>query len=82
MGQKFRKSPIGLNVIVTKSKNKANIGIEGKIIDETKNTITIKDKKGTKKMILKSNVELKEKSNCLIIDGKSLFGKIEERIKK
>ena len=33
---------IGLNIEISKSKNKANIGIKGSIIDETKNMLIIK----------------------------------------
>jgi len=40
---------IGLNIEISKSKNKANIGIKGSIIDETKNMLIIKNKIGLKK---------------------------------
>ena len=35
---------IGLKAEIVDSRNKANIGIKGKIIDETKNTIIIEHK--------------------------------------
>ena len=46
---------IGLNIEVIKSKNKANIGIKGKVIDETKNMVIVKSEKGIKKLIKKQN---------------------------
>ena len=52
---------------------------EGKIIDETKNTITIKTKKGTKK-ILKSNSIIEIRGR--LIDGKGLTKRPEDRMKK
>lgn len=82
MEEKFKKSLIGLDVSVINSKIKTNIGIKGKIVDETKNTIIIKDQKGDKKMMLKKNIFLKEKMHGNIINGKSLVGRVEERIKK
>ncbi len=52
---------IGLNIEVIKSNNKANIGIKGKIIDETKNMIIIKNEKGIKKLIKKQILCYKKK---------------------
>lgn len=46
---------IGLNIEVIKSNNKANIGIKGKVIDETKNMVIVKNEKGIKKLIKKQN---------------------------
>ena len=39
---------IGLHIEVVKAKNSSLIGLKGKIIDETKNTITIKKNNETK----------------------------------
>jgi len=52
---------------------------EGKIIDETKNTITIKTKDSVKK-ILKQNAKIEINGN--LIDTKKLTIRPEERIKK
>ncbi len=41
---------IGNTITITESKNNTNI--TGKIIDETKNTITIETNKGPKKIII------------------------------
>jgi ribonuclease P protein subunit POP4 len=45
---------IGREIII-ESKNKQIDGLRGKIIDETKNTYTIKTREGKKKIIKKSN---------------------------
>ena len=49
---------IGSNIEITKSKNTSLIGLKGKVIDETKNRITIETKKGVKK-IIKSQIKIK-----------------------
>ena len=69
---------IGLTTTVVDSDNKANIGIKGKIIDETKNMIIVKTEKGIKKLIKEQN---KMKFGDIIIDGKELAARPEERIK-
>ena len=68
---------------VIESKNPTLLGLEGKIIDETQNTITIKTKNSTKK-ILKNQVKMKiETGNkSFIIIGKDLVGRPQDRIKK
>lgn len=73
---------IGRTAKITDAKNKANIGLEGKIIDETKNTLTIKTKKGRKKLI-KKNITLKMKINNseITINGEEIQAAPEERIK-
>lgn len=68
---------------VIDSKNKSLIGIKGKVIDETKNTFTIKTKEKMKK-IAKNQVVLKVDflSGEVEIDGKLLVGRSEDRLKK
>jgi len=46
----LRQEIIGLEAGIINSKNSQNNGIHGKIIDETKTMLTIKTKKGIKKM--------------------------------
>lgn len=69
---------IGNNIKIINSKNKTLIGLEGKIIDETKNTITIKTQKGNKK-ILKNQVEFIIKNET--ITGKKIVKRPEDRLK-
>lgn len=49
---------IGSNVEIIESGNKTLIGLRGKVVDQTKNTITLETKKGIKKAIL-SQIEIK-----------------------
>ncbi|MFH1331963.1 MAG: ribonuclease P protein subunit [archaeon] len=73
---------IGLEIEIVESKNKALKGLKGKIIDETKNTITIQDDK--EKKIMKSQIIMKTKigNKEYEIDGRILVGRPEDRIKK
>ena len=75
---------IGLNVEICKSTNKDQIGINGNIIDETRNMLIIETKNGTKFV---------EKKNCVFIfslqnqikvevNGEILVARPEDRIKK
>ncbi len=75
---------IGLEAEVIGSKNKDNIGIKGTIIDETKNTVVINEKKGSEKIMLKDNITINIKVNdqTAAVKGKLLFGKPKDRIKK
>lgn len=60
-----------------------NKGIDGKIIDESKNSFLIKTKKNLKKRLLKKNAlfELILASEKVIIEGNSILMKPEDRIK-
>lgn len=80
----IKKELIGSNALVVDSKNKSNIGIEGKIIDETKNTIVIRENKSNKKKkLFKENIkiEIEKENEKIIIEGKGLVGRPKERIK-
>lgn len=80
----IRHELIGLQVKITESKNKANIGIEGRVVDETRNTLTIETKSGRKNFM---------KEQCFFsfllpggekvnVDGRVLVARPEDRIKK
>ncbi len=69
---------IGLVIEVVGSKNKTLVGLKGKIIDETKNTIILQN--GKIKKLMKSHIQIK--INNKIIEGKSLQKRPEDRIKK
>lgn len=74
---------IGLIAEVINAKNPSLIGLKGKIIDETRSTITLKTTQG-KKVIIKKQVKMaitimKSKTE---IDGSLLVGRVEERLKK
>jgi ribonuclease P protein subunit POP4 len=75
---------IGLEIEVINAKNPCLVGIKGKVVDETKNTFTIEEKKGTFKKVIKSQVIFKVKfqGKVLEIDGKELAFRPEERLKR
>jgi len=70
---------IGEKARIISASNKTLIGVEGKIIDETKKTISIETEKKVKK-VLKKDVKLS--INKKVIEGEELIGKQEERLKK
>lgn len=79
MVSKVEKSElIGSIIEIIGSKNKTLIGLKGKVIDETKNTLTIQGEK-TKK-IIKSHITFK--INNVIIEGKNISLRSEDRIRK
>ena len=47
----IRHELIGLDVVVSESLNPLSIGIQGKVIDETQQTLTIQTKKDKKKIL-------------------------------
>lgn len=74
---------IGLNITIIEAKNQDLIGLKGKIIDETKNTITIEEQDKTKKIVKDQIIFNTEFNNKKIqIDGKLLVGRPEERLKR
>lgn len=75
---KYQQEFIGKQIIIIKSNNKQQENIEGKIIDETKNTFKIKTKKQTI-IILKKDKEFQ--INKQKIEGDKITKRPEERIK-
>ena len=75
---------IGLVVDIKESTNNHMIGLKGQIIDETKNTITIKTKQNKIKKLIKNQhvFEIKKNNDYVKIGGAHLFGRSEERFKK
>ncbi|MCK4497641.1 ribonuclease P protein subunit [Candidatus Bathyarchaeota archaeon] len=74
----------GLNAKITYSRNPSQIGIEGRVIDETKSTFVI-SKGGEKKTIAKNHTTFHFEfpdSTVVEFDGKILLGRPEERVKK
>lgn len=84
MEKKLKKGElIGKTIKIIDSKNKANIGLQGKIIDETKNTLQIKTREGKKKVLIKRNIAftIKMGNKELKIKGREIQLAPEERIK-
>ena len=74
---------IGKNVTVTNSTNKHNINLQGKIIDETKTTITIQTSKGRKMLTKNENeFEFEVDGEKVIVEGHLLGYAPEERLKR
>lgn len=78
-----RHELIGLNIEIVKAENPSLIGIKGKVIDESKNTLTIETQNKIKKILKDQatfNIELKD--HIVQVEGKLLLGRSEDRIKK
>jgi ribonuclease P protein subunit POP4 len=74
---------IGVEVRVVRSRNAFNIGLAGKVVDETKNMLILQTKNGRKKLIKEQNtIEFKMGNKKIRINGKLLQGRPEERIRK
>jgi len=74
---------IGLDTRVAGSTNKQLVGLKGRIIDETRNTITILD--GKRKQIVPKDVAVLRirlpDGTWVEVDGKKLVGRPEDRVK-
>jgi ribonuclease P protein subunit POP4 len=73
-----------LNTKITHSSNPSQIGIEGRIVDETRNTFVI-SKDGQNKVIAKNYTTFHFKfpdSTIVELDGAILLGRPEYRVKK
>jgi len=78
--QMFRQEIIGSYIEVIAAKNTSLIGKKGKIIDETRNTLELENNVSLLKeqIVISLNFE----GQIMIIDGKLLVGRSEERLKK
>ncbi len=81
-----RHELIGLNAMVSESRNKAQIGLKGRIIDETEKMVTLATKgdASVRKTIPKKGTIFRVALNHekIDIDGDVLLGRPEDRIKK
>ena len=75
---------IGLNAKVVRSSHPGYMGIEGRVLDETRNTILILHKNKKKIIIKKTSVFnfTMPDGTIVEIDGKAIIGRPEDRIKK
>lgn len=79
----LRHELVGLRAKVVESSDPSQEGLEGVIIDETKNTLTLQ--KERKRRLSKESVTLSihtESGLELLVNGSLLLGRPEERIKK
>jgi len=75
---------IGLNAKVVKSSNLSCVGISGKVIDETRNTLVIRHKNKDKVIVKETavfNFTL-EDGTVVEVEGNIIVGRPEDRVKK
>ncbi|MBR9689480.1 MAG: ribonuclease P protein component 1 [Candidatus Altiarchaeota archaeon] len=74
---------IGLSVTVSKSTDKSKRGVFGRVVNETKNTLTIDTKDGEKKIPkAECSFEFLYQGEPVKVEGKLLVSRPEDRIKK
>ena len=79
----IRNELIGLDVVVSGSLNPLSIGIQGKVIDETQQTLTIQTKNGTKKILKRlSTFIFNIKDKKVEVKGSVIAKRPWERISK
>jgi ribonuclease P protein subunit POP4 len=74
---------IGLEVKIVESRNRFNTGKKGKVVDETRNMLVLKDDKGkTDNYIKEENTfEFDQEGKKIVIKGLLLVKRPEDRIK-
>ncbi len=79
-----RHELMGLKIKVKEGTNKAQVGIRGKVIDETFKTLKIETKRGEKTIAKDTSIFIFNLPNGknVQVDGKLLVGRPEDRIKK
>ena len=79
----LRMEFIGNEVEIVKARNSRLKGVKGKIINETKNMITIKTDEGLKKVIKDQAVfRMNFNNKTFEIEGRKLVNRPEDRLKK
>ena len=79
----LRHELIGLDVKVVRDSNPSNVSLSGKVIDESRNTLVIKQGE-QEKMIAKQNAcfSFSFPEGDVEVDGSALVGRHEDRVKK
>jgi ribonuclease P protein subunit POP4 len=81
----MRHELVGLWVRVARSTHQGFTGLEGKVVNETKNTLTLEDGEGREKMIPKKTSTFQFKlpdGGTVEIEGRIIVSRPEDRIKK
>lgn len=81
----MRHELVGLEVEITHSLHGDLKGIKGRVVNETRNTLTIEDGEGNEKIIPKGSVTFKftlPDGVIIEIEGKIIISRPEDRIKK
>jgi ribonuclease P protein subunit POP4 len=78
-----RRLFIGLDVVVTASTCPSQVGMRGRVVDETRNTVTI-EQGGAERMIAKAGCEFRfeEDGQAYTVSGDDIRFRPEDRIKK
>ncbi len=78
-----RHELIGLRVRVEECSNPSSVGISGKVVDESRNTLTMRSESGSKVLVKEECTFIfSTESGELRVDGSLLVGRPEDRIKK
>lgn len=81
----MRHELVGLRVRVARSTHQGFTGLEGKVVNETKNTLTLEDREGREKTIPKKTSTFHFKlpdGGKVEIEGRIIVSRPEDRIKK
>ncbi len=80
----LRHEFIGLRCEIVDSRNKSQIGIKGKIVDETRNTFLLETPRGLKRIEKKGRVFRLwlEDGSVVDVNGSYILSRPEDRIKK
>ncbi len=74
---------IGLDVEVINCSDPEQIGVSGRVIDETKNTLLISTRRGVRRAVKKcSTFRFKKGSKSFIVDGEEINFRPHERLEK
>ena len=77
----FPDELVGEEIEVIKATNSSNLGMKGKVVDESKATLKIVSGKN-EKILLKKTIMFKLKKTGQVIDGSLITKTPEERIKE
>ena len=80
----LRHELIGLEVTIAESTNKEVVGLSGKVVDESRQTLKIITKKGEKTVVKDQCVFnfCLPTGVCVRVEGKLLVSRPEDRVKK
>lgn len=77
----FPHELIGEEMKIVDSKNQSYLGIQGEIIDETRQTIKVRKKDGREVVLLKNAIVFKLLKTGEVISGDEITKRPEERLK-
>jgi ribonuclease P protein subunit POP4 len=72
---------IGLSIVIRRATDPSLVGLRGRVVDETRNTILVETAKGEKR-VAKKGAEFAFGSDEVRLEGDDLLFRPEDRIKK